>query len=161
MATASFVPGSTSVRRIRLADIDALVWARLGPTRGLGNSQPACFNRQVAMYLAGHVGRWSTKIIGRFYEGRDHSTVCYSIRRIAVLRESNPAVDALITDLTAKLCATDQPLTAGSETKRGSLTNLSRRDVETLADLIAERDFELAVGPFDTGADNRRISFPS
>ena len=91
------------------------------------------------MYLAGHVGRWSTKIIGRFYDGRDHSTVCYSIRRIAVLRESDPAVDALITDLMGKLCATDYSLTAGPETKRASLTNPSRRDLETLADLLAER----------------------
>ena len=41
----------------RSPQIDAVVSARLGPTRILGNSQPACFNRQVAMYLARHVGR--------------------------------------------------------------------------------------------------------
>jgi hypothetical protein len=28
------------------------------------------------MYLAKQVGRWSTTIIGCFYNGRDHSTVC-------------------------------------------------------------------------------------
>jgi len=38
-------------RRLSLADIDAVVSARLGPTRIQGNAQSACFNRQVAMYL--------------------------------------------------------------------------------------------------------------
>ena len=53
--------------------------------------------------------------------------------------ESDPVVDALITDLAGKLCATDQSLTAGSETKRCSLKSPSRIDLKTLADLIAER----------------------
>ncbi|MBV8808028.1 MAG: hypothetical protein JO033_05090 [Acidobacteriaceae bacterium] len=95
MASPSFVPDSVSHRRISLAEIDAAVSARLGPTRGLGNSQPACFNRQVAMYLAKHVGPWSTTVIGRFYNGRDHSTVCHGIQRIGALRDSNPDLDLL------------------------------------------------------------------
>ncbi len=45
MASPSFVPDSFAGRRISLAEIDSTVSARLGPTRGLGNSQPACFNR--------------------------------------------------------------------------------------------------------------------
>jgi hypothetical protein len=44
MAATSFVPNLVSGRRIRLAEIDVTVAARLGATRGLGNSQPACFN---------------------------------------------------------------------------------------------------------------------
>ena len=103
MATAPFVPDVFSRRRISLAKIDAAVSARLGPTRCLGNSQPACFNRQVTMYLAKHVGRWTTTIIGRFYNGRDHSTVCHGIHRIDALRESDPDVDLLISDLTRQL----------------------------------------------------------
>lgn len=99
MAAISFAPNLPSGRRIPLAEIDAAVAARLGPTRGLGNSQPACFNRQVAMYLAKHIGNWSTKIIGRFYGGRDHSTVCYGIQRIRSLRETDPDVDTLLSDL--------------------------------------------------------------
>lgn len=97
MATLAFAPNTRSRRRISLAEIDAVVSARLGPTRMAGNAQPACFNRQVAMYLARHVGRWSTTVVGRFYNGRDHSTVCYGIQRIEALRESDPDVDALIT----------------------------------------------------------------
>src|SRR3954469_24649861 len=97
MATVAFAPALT--RRISLAEIDAAVSARLGPTRIPGNAQPACFNRQVAMYLARHVGRWSTTVIGRFYNGRDHSTVCHSIQRIEAMRETDSDVDALISEL--------------------------------------------------------------
>lgn len=125
MATAPFVPDVFSRRRISLAEIDAAVSARLGPTRGLGNSQPACFNRQVAMYLAKHVGRWTTTIIGRFYNGRDHSTVCHGIQRIEALRESDPDVDALINELKNQLVGpasevfppSEQPLTHERLTK--------------------------------------------
>ena len=65
---------SQSCRRIPLAIIDHVVSARLGQTRVQGNAQPTVFNRQIAMYLAKHVGGWSTTRIGRFYNGRDHST---------------------------------------------------------------------------------------
>jgi len=63
-------------RRVPLSAIDATVSAHLGPTPVMGNAQPAVFNRQVAMYLAKRVGGWSTTRIGKFYNGRDHSTVC-------------------------------------------------------------------------------------
>src|SRR3954468_6674730 len=105
MASVAFAPNLT--RRISLAGIDATVSARLGATRIPGNAQPACFNRQVAMYLARHVGGWSTTAIGRFYNGRDHSTVCHSIQRIEVLRETNPEVDALLADLKRQILGND------------------------------------------------------
>ena len=68
-----------------------------------GNAQPACFNRQVSMYLAARIAGWSTTEIGRFYNGRDHSTVCYAIQRIESLRESNPEVDGVVTQLKQQL----------------------------------------------------------
>src|SRR3954468_18703255 len=103
MAAQNFVPSRTPGGRVRIAEIDSLVSARLGPTRGLGNSQPACFNRQVAMYLAARIGRWSTTSIGRFYNGRDHSTVCHAIQRIEGLKDTDPEVDALLTDLARRV----------------------------------------------------------
>jgi len=103
MASPSFAPEPLSQKRISLAAIDAVVSAKLGTTRTLGNAQPACFNRQVAMYLAARVGRWSTTVIGRFYNGRDHSTVVHGIQRIEALRESDPDVDALLTELKKQL----------------------------------------------------------
>jgi hypothetical protein len=86
-------------RRISLATIDKVVAARLGQTRVEGNAQPAAFNRQIAMYLAKHVGKWSTTRIGRYYNGRDHSTVCHAVKKIEILRNSHPQVDALIATL--------------------------------------------------------------
>src|SRR3954470_21032186 len=103
MASPSFTPEPLSQKRLSLAEIDAVVSAKLGATRTLGNAQPACFNRQVAMYLAARVGRWSTTVIGRFYNGRDHSTVCHSIQRIEELRDSDPDVDALLSELKSQL----------------------------------------------------------
>ncbi len=152
MASPSFAPQSPQNGRISLARIDATVSALLGPTRGLGNSQPACFNRQVAMYVAARIGRWSTTVIGRFYDGRDHSTVCYGIQRIEAMRETNPELDALLTDLEGRL-----------QDDKGRLQDDDRRDtlqesplplrvvrskpsdieVEKLAHTIAERVFAL------------------
>jgi hypothetical protein len=131
MASPSFAPPSSPGRRIPLAEIDALVSARLGPTRGLGNSQPACFNRQIAMYLAARVGRWSTTIIGRFYGGRDHSTVCHGIQRIESLSESDSEVDALLTDLKRQLgdCATDADVGIRPESRKLERADLSDIDV--------------------------------
>src|SRR5260370_25256512 len=112
MGSAPFAPDLFSRRRIFLAEIDAAVSSRLGPTRGVGNSHPACFNRQVAMYLARNVGRWTTAIIGRFYDTRDQSTVSYGIQRIEALRESDPEVDALIRDLKRQLTSKDDTASA-------------------------------------------------
>ena len=139
MASTPFAPDLFSRRRIPLAEIDAVVSARLGPTRGLGNSQPAYFNRQVAMYLAKHVGRWTVAIIGRFYNGRDRSTVCYSIQRIEALRESDPQVDALITDLKRQLTREGNAAIASVADGHCCPTGRSQADLENFAELIAAR----------------------
>lgn len=115
MASLSFAPKIPNNQRVSLALIDAVVSARLGPTRGLGKSQPQCFNRQVAMYLASQVGRWSTTVIGRFYGGRDHSTVVHAIQRIEAAREIEPELDVLICELRSRIvnsgesCAVEPP----------------------------------------------------
>ena len=90
-------------RRVSLDVIDEAVATRFGPARVPGNAQPAAFNRQVAMYLAKHVGGWSTTRIGKFYNGRDHSTVCHSIRRIEVMREENPELDGQLSAIASEL----------------------------------------------------------
>ena len=138
MATASFLPDLSAGRRIPLAEIDTAVAARRGPTRGLGNSQPACFNRQVAMYLASRVGRWSTKIIGRFYGGRDHSTVVYSIQRIEAMRETDSDLDVLLTDLRSQLQDGRKPTLITAD--RSPLSSpFSKSQLEQIADLVADR----------------------
>jgi Bacterial dnaA protein helix-turn-helix len=90
------------------------------------------------MYVAKHVGRWSTTVIGRFYNGRDHSTVCHGIQRIEALRESDPEVDLLVSDLKHELTSMD-PNTREitDETSDSRFTSLC--NLEPLADLIAEK----------------------
>jgi hypothetical protein len=95
-------------RRIPLVTIDKVVAARLGQTRVQGNAQPAVFNRQVAMYLAKHVGGWSTTRIGRFYNGRDHSTVCHALKKVEMLRNSQPEIDELLADLKSEIVSEGQ-----------------------------------------------------
>lgn len=142
MASSSFAPERLSQKRLSLAEIDAVVSAKLGATRTTGNAQPACFNRQVAMYLAARVGRWSTTVIGRFYHGRDHSTVCHSIQRIKELRDYDPEVDALLAELNRQLIRSSQDTTQhqfGPSSIPNRLPSLSHSDVEQLADRLADR----------------------
>jgi hypothetical protein len=137
MATVTVAP--TFQRRVSLAQIDAIVSARLGPTRVPGNAQPACFNRQVAMYIARHVGRWSTSAIGHFYNGRDHSTVCHSIQRIEALRESDAEIDGLLADLKYQILENEPAEQEADDRDRPIRTSYSGARLDQLADLIAER----------------------
>jgi hypothetical protein len=143
MASSTIQPWSNQGCRPSLSEINAVVSARLGPTRVAGNAQPACFNRQVAIYLAARVGGWSTTAIGEFYNGRDHSTVCYGIQRIESLRENDPEVDALISELKGKLDSSSEQAVANVRAFRPPTTlrksMLSESDVERIADLVAAK----------------------
>src|SRR5215813_13890854 len=90
---------------VSLARIETVVSANLGPGRVPGNAQGPCFSRQVSMYLARHVGRWSLSQIGRFYNGRHHTTVLHAIAKIERFKRSDESVDALIEVLTGELAA--------------------------------------------------------
>src|SRR3954453_7775768 len=96
---------STPIWQISLPRVEQVVSAHLGPGRVRGNRQPGCFSRQISMYLAKHVAGWSLPKIGRFYNGRHHTTVLHSIQKIERLRKSDEATDALIEVLTAELCS--------------------------------------------------------
>lgn len=96
-------PRLQMLSRVPLASIDRIVSARLGTTRVKGNAQPAAFNRQVAMYLAKHVGGWSTPRIGKFYNGRHHTTVLWVVQRIEAMRMYNPELDGLVSELTEEI----------------------------------------------------------
>lgn len=92
-----------SIWPVSLARIESVVAAHLGPGRVRGNVQGPCFSRQVSMYLAKRVGRWSLSQIGRFYNGRHHTTVLHAIEKIERLRMTDQAVDSLVDVLTAAL----------------------------------------------------------
>jgi hypothetical protein len=130
---------STPSSRLALETIDAIVSARLGPTRIQGNAQPACFNRQVAMYLAKHVAGWSATCIGRFYNGRDHSTVIHAIQRIQALRDTDPEVDALLSDLKEQLARSHDQVHERKSWADFKLRNASPLNIDEIAEAIAER----------------------
>lgn len=95
----------TRIWRVPLIRIDQVVSLHLGPGRVRGNEQRQCFSRQVSMYLAWQVGGWSTTRIGRFYNGRHHTTVLHAVSKIERLRRVDDAVDALLDVLTGTLAS--------------------------------------------------------
>src|SRR5215471_14387216 len=99
------VSNGAMIWRVSLSRIEQVVSAHLGPGRVPGNVQGPCFSRQLSMYLAKHVGRWSLSQIGRFYNGRHHTTVLHAIAKIERFRTSDESVDALIEVLTGELAA--------------------------------------------------------
>ncbi len=151
-------------QRVSLATIDNVVAARLGQTRVQGNAQPAVFNRQIAMYLAKHVGGWSTTRIGRFYNGRDHSTVCYALKRVAALREDDPEVDSLVSSLASEIKTTVPKETGRTDTLTRATAGakdpcFNEAFLDALADRLAMRIFDRVKGidPADAKArDDRR-----
>ena len=94
---------NSTIWRLSLEQIESTVSSQLGPGRVTGNEQGPCFSRQISMYLAKHVGGWSMVKIGRFYNGRHHTTVLHAIQKIQRLRCEDDSVDALIEVLTAAL----------------------------------------------------------
>ena len=92
-----------SRQRISLTDIGAIVAARLGPGRVRGKRHPAAFQPTDGNVLANQVAGWSTTQIGKFYNGRDHSTVCYAIGRVRVLRRIDLSVDSILVSLTEEI----------------------------------------------------------
>jgi hypothetical protein len=69
------------------------------------------------MYLASRVGKWSTTQIGKFYNGRDHSTVCYAIARIRTLCELDKAVDGIVAVLAEEIGAREESIGSGRRPK--------------------------------------------
>jgi hypothetical protein len=92
------------------------------------------------MYLAKHAGGWTTTIIGRFYHGRDHSTVCYAIQRIEAMRDSDANVDNLVSELRRHLLQEQDAHHVDEDSGSGRLTpELPALSIDELADRIAEQ----------------------
>ena len=62
--------------------------------------------RGVAVYLARHVAGQRLEEIGRYFGGRDHTTVMHSYRTTKKLMGSDPAVRAAVEQLQAALWKT-------------------------------------------------------
>ena len=129
--------------RVSLARIEQVVAAHLGPGRVPGNAAGPCFSRQVSMYLAKHVGHWTLSQIGKFYNGRHHTTVLHAIEKIEALRRADETVDALIEVLTSALspesnveARTARPPMPVPQAARSSLIDaITSRVLERLAEM--------------------------
>jgi len=104
----------TGIWRLSLEQIEATVADHLGNGRIPGNQSAPCLSRQVSMYLAKNVVGWSTTKIGRFYNGRHHTTVLHAIQKIERLRQRDKSLDTLIEVITAEI----SPGTEGCFTER-------------------------------------------
>ena len=131
------VSNRAMIWRVSLARIEQIVSAHLGPGRVPGNVQGPCFSRQVSMYLARHVGRWSLSQIGRFYNGRHHTTVLHAIVKIERLRRSDESVDALIEVLTGELAPGphESPRRRPKFTRAALVEAVTTRVMDRLAEL--------------------------
>jgi len=128
---------------VSLARIESVVSAHLGLGRVRGNVQGPCFSRQVSMYLAKRVGGWSWSQIGRFYNGRHHTTVLHAIEKIEALRRADDAVDALLDVLTASLSPESKPAAPTRQAPRplspASRSLLIEAVASRVLDRLAER----------------------
>ena len=116
--------------RLSLEQIEATVADHLGNGRVRGNQSAPCLSRQVSMYVAKKVVGWSTTKIGRFYNGRHHTTVLHAVQKIERLRQTDESMDALIEVITVKL----RPGTEGCFTEW-----LQRGWTTALIDAVADR----------------------
>lgn len=134
--------GIAGIWRPSLEQIDSTVSSQLGPGRVAGNEHGPCFSRQISMYLAKHVGGWSLIKIGRFYNGRHHTTVLHAIHKIQRLRYDDESMDALLEVLTAALRED-----AGRTAARNAPVPWAGDLIETVTARVLDRLAERQHGP--------------
>jgi hypothetical protein len=100
------------------------------------------------MYLAKHVGRWSLSEIGKFYNGRHHTTALHAITKIERFRRSDESVDALIEVLTDELAAGSHDSVARlpSCARSALVEAVATRVIDRLAGLQADNVPKIAEG---------------
>lgn len=71
--------------------------------KGQRRTRDTALARQIAMYLIRKLTNYSLKDIGHEFEGRDHTTVLSSIRRIEATIEDSPDLSRIIRDITSNI----------------------------------------------------------
>ena len=71
--------------------------------KGQRRTRDTAFARQTAMYLIRRLTNLSLKDIGMLFEGRDHSTVLTSIRKVEAFIDQSPDFSKVIKDLTSNI----------------------------------------------------------
>lgn len=76
---------------------------KLSELQSKRRSQSVALPRQVAMYLARRLTRYSLEEIGGYFGGRDHTTVMHACDKIGGLVKREPSLAATIEHLTARI----------------------------------------------------------
>jgi chromosomal replication initiator protein len=96
-----------ATRHAGIADIIDVVTrhfdVRITDLQSRRRSQSIAFPRQVCMYLVRHMTKHSLEEIGGHLGGRDHTTVMHACNKIAEARESDPRMEALLTELSKQI----------------------------------------------------------
>ena len=71
--------------------------------RGQSRSKNTAMARQVSMYLIRTLTNMSLQDIGKEYEGRNHSTVLSSIRKVEDTMQRDPRMAAIVRDITSNI----------------------------------------------------------
>lgn len=74
----------------------------------LSRSQPLMSVRHIAVYLVHRHTERSVTQIGKFFGNRDHTTALNGVRKVAVLRETDPALAAELDYLESVICSEQQ-----------------------------------------------------
>jgi hypothetical protein len=93
------------------------------------------------MYIANRVGGWSTTRIGRFYNGRHHTTVLHAIGKVKRLRRTDESIDDLAEVLTEAVSPkTEEHATERPETQwRATMIEaVAARVIDRLAEMRGE-----------------------
>jgi hypothetical protein len=96
------------------------------------------------MYLAKHVGGWGARPGLGSSITADHSTVCYALKRIEALREADPEVDALLTNLADEIrsAPVPQPKIRSSREPNVRMVQFANRFDDEFLDALADRIVE-------------------
>lgn len=96
-----------ATKHISITDIIDVVTehfdVRLTDLQSKRRSQSITVPRQICMYLARSLTRHSLEEIGGHLGGRDHTTVMHACSKIAEAQESDPQMQALLTELTKRI----------------------------------------------------------
>jgi chromosomal replication initiator protein len=99
-----------ATRRIGIMDIVEIVAkhfdVRLTDLQSKRRSQSITVPRQICMYLARSLTKHSLEEIGGHLGGRDHTTVMHACTKIAEEKQSDPKMQALLTELTKQITQT-------------------------------------------------------
>ncbi|HSF18687.1 MAG TPA: chromosomal replication initiator protein DnaA [Vicinamibacteria bacterium] len=72
---------------------------RIADLKARNNAKSVALPRQVAMYLAKSLTKFSLPDIGKAFGGKHHSTVIHSVRKVNLLRNTDPEFDRVVQSL--------------------------------------------------------------